>query len=385
MIKVVILGDQMSYEIICTECRRKISNPYTWRCICNSPLTIELELGEIDFDFSVCKEREKSIWRYRELIPVSYDYRISLGEGYTPIVKLRIYNVETLLKLDYIMPTGSFKDRGSSVLISRVKELGIKEVVEDSSGNAGASIAAYSSLAGIRAEIYVPEYTPISKVLQISIYGAKVIKVKGSRMDANKEAIKAAEEKYYASHLWNPFFIEGLKTVAYEIAEQAGRIVDSIILPVGSGGYTIGVYKGFSELLELGIVDEIPRIYGVQAASCTPIYDYLHGEYPNKESEILTEGVAVSNPPRLKETAEAIKETGGDVIVVSNSEILDAFKHTAKKGLFIELTSAVAVAGFKKLIESKEISPENTIILLTGFGLKSLEKLAKLPFFKQQL
>ncbi len=352
-----------------------------WRCSCGGPLDVIFEISEVKFDLSVIRKREPTMWRYRELLPVIRDDSIiSLGEGYTPIVTRNVEGVIIDFKLDYMHPTGSFKDRGASVMISHLKELGVTEIVEDSSGNAGAAIAAYSAVAGIKCKIFVPEDAPAGKKLQIEYYGAELVPVKGTREEVHKEALKAAEKAYYAGHMWNPFFIEGLKTISFEYVEQRGTCPDAVFIPVGSGGMFLGIYKGFLELQQLGVIERIPRLIAVQAEGFTPVYDELYGPWPGKRPEfILADGIAIPRPPRLRQIVEALRKVQGEVIVVNNVEVLDALKRLCRLGLFVEPTSAASYAAFLKGIKQRIIEKgERIYIPLTGIGLKAIDKLLKL-------
>ena len=214
------------------------------------------------------------MWRYREAIPVNNDSNIvSFDEGFTPLTRLNIQGRPVLIKQEQLSPTGSFKDRGAAVLISKIKELNISEVVEDSSGNAGAAISAYCTAAGIECSIYVPESTSKAKLVQIIVNGAKLNRVKGTREDTANAVLKSAEKIYYASHVYNPFFFQGTKTIAYEICEQLDWVSpDTVILPVGHGSLLLGMHTGFSELLYAGLIKKMPKLIAVQSENCSPLY-----------------------------------------------------------------------------------------------------------------
>jgi len=361
-------------KLFCPSCSSEypLSSPI-WRCNCGSFLELEfkpkIEIGKID-------RKRKSLWRYRDFIPLENDENIvSLEEGFTPILKMEIFKKEFFAKLEFLFPTGSFKDRGASVLVSKLKEMGIKRVVEDSSGNAGCSISAYCSKAGIECEIFVPERVSPSKLTQIRAYGAKINLVSGTREDVAESARKSAEKSYYASHVWNPFFFQGTKTFSYELWEQMdSNIPDSIILPVGNGTLLIGAYIGFKELLDSGLINRIPRFIAVQSENCSPIYK-IFKENLNKIPDIepkrtIAEGIAVAKPARWEKIVKIIKETEGDVIVVEEKEIFESALELSKKGIYVELTSATAIAGLRKYINKNE---EIIVIPLTGHGLKSNE------------
>ena len=369
------------FKLKCVYCGRSYDpSSRIWRCKCGKPLDVILELKDLEVDFRLLKGREASMWRYRELLPIPPKARIvTLGEGYTPVIVREVDGVRVTLKLDYLNPTGSFKDRGASVLVTHLLGIGVKEIVEDSSGNAGAAMAAYSAVAGIKCKVFVPADAPEGKKLQIASYGAELVPVKGSRAQVGVAAMKEAEKAYYAGHTWNPFFLEGLKTVAYEYVEQRGGTPDLVLIPVGSGGLFLGVFKGFKEMLGLGLVDRMPRLMAVQAEGFTPVYDAMYGEYGRPVPElILADGIAVPKPPRLEQVVKAIRETKGDVIIVNNKEILMAFKELARMGLFVEPTSATVLAALRRGLNEGVIEKgEEVYMPLTGIGLKAIDKLLK--------
>ena len=283
-----------------------------------------------------------------------------------------------LLKIDYLFPTGSYKDRGATVLISKVKELGIKKVVEDSSGNAGCAIAAYCARARIGCEIYVPEATSPGKLAQIRAYGANLKRIEGSRERTAEVTMEAASRIYYASHCWNPFFLHGTKTFAFEIWEQMGwKAPHVIVLPVGHGTLFLGTYLGFKELKEAGMVKRIPRLVAVQSASCAPLYQAFKRGWnearPIEKRETMAEGIAIAEPIRGRQILEAIRETDGEVLTVTEKEIGVAMTEMGIKGHFIEPTSAATIAGLKKYL--KHIKKEIVVSTLTGMGLKATGKM----------
>ena len=375
-----------NFIIKCSVCGRTYPRKtLLWRCECGSPLDVFVELNEIEVSREAFNNRPSLMWKYRELLPIINNSNIvTLNECITPMLEVSLMGAITFLKLDYLLPTGSFKDRGASVAISRAKEIGVKEIVEDSSGNAGAAIAAYSSVAGIKCKVFVPQDAPEGKVLQIKSYGAEVIRVRGSRAEVNREALKRARKSYYIGHLWNPFFIEGIKTLAYEAVEQASwEEFDAVIVPVGSGGLLLGVHKGFLEFKELDLIGSVPRVYGVQSTACAPIYEMLYGKsLYSCIGEPLADGIAVPDPPRGEQVVNAIKNTKGDLVIVNDTEIIESLKELARMGLFVEPTSATVLAAFKKLIRRGDIDRgERVLMPLTGFGLKALDKLIKLKIF----
>ena len=372
-----------SFKLFCSYCGKEYpADTKIWRCTCGKPLDIEVDLKDVGLMLEKLRTREPNMWRYRELLPIkSVNNIISLNEGYTPLVTRKLYGLEVHFKLDYLNPTGSFKDRGASSLITHLVEIGVDNIVEDSSGNAGAAIAAYSSIAGIKCKVFVPAGAPEGKKLQIRSYGAELVEVNGSRAEVSKVAMKEGEKSYYASHLWNPFFIEGLKTISYEYVEQTkGYSPDVVFIPVGSGGLFLGIYKGFKELKKLNVVNVMPRLIAVQAQGFTPVYDLMYGKHESEIPKvILADGIAIPHPPRVDQVVKAIKETKGDVVVVYNDEIIKAFKELAKMGFFVEPTSATVLAALWKSLDLGLVERGETVFLpLTGFGLKAIDKLLKI-------
>jgi threonine synthase len=302
-----------------------------------------------------------------------------MGEGFTPLEEMDFNGHRVLLKIDYLFPTGSYKDRGATVLISKAKELGIKKVVEDSSGNAGSAVAAYCARAGIECEIYVPQATSLGKLVQIQAYGANLEKIEGSREKTAQVAMEAASKVYYASHCWNPFFLHGTKTFALEIWEQMGwKTPDVLILPVGHGTLFLGAYIGFKELKEAGMVKRIPRLVAVQSASCAPLHEAFKKGWketrPIEKRESVAEGIAIAEPVRGRQVLEVIRETDGEVLTVTEKEIGVAMREMGMKGHFIEPTSAATIAGLKKYV--KHIKKEVVVSTLTGMGLKAAGKIS---------
>jgi threonine synthase len=325
------------------------------------------------------------MWRYREAIPIANDEDIvTFEEGSTPLLELEVADRPVLFKQEQLFPTGSFKDRGAAVLISRARELGLDEVVEDSSGNAGCAVAAYCAAAGIRCHIYVPEKTSPSKLAQIASYGAVLHRVPGSRQDTADAALTAAETRYYASHVWNPFFFHGTKTFAYEVAEQLSWTPpDEVVLPVGNGTLLLGAYIGFRELRDAGLIQAMPRIIAVQAQNCAPLARAFNGDAdprePGEAKATLAEGIAITRPPRGQQILNAVRRTRGRFVTVSEDEIVAALQETCRRGYYIEPTAAATVAGVRKhlALQSRE---QVVVSAFSGHGLKSTEKImGRLP------
>lgn len=370
----------MQFWFACSSCGMKNTfDSLAWKCICGAPLDIMKDLSSTSLRFTELKEREKSMWRYRELLPlIKRECLISLGEGFTPVLARRMEDYEVILKLDFMNPTGSFKDRGASVMLSNLKALEAKSIVVDSSGNAGAAVAAYSAAAGIQCKVYVPANAPGSKKLQISLYGAELVEVEGTRSLVREKALAELGDAVYASHMWNPYFIEGLKTLAYECFEQVG-LPDAVVVPVGSGGLLLGIYGGFCELKKLGLIDNVPAIIAVQTAGYTPVYDALHGPYGvEPPAEPFADGIAIPNPPRLKQIIEAVRTSRGDAVVVEDFAILEALSRLAKMGIFVEPTAATPLAALKNIKAEGIVDVGSRVYIpLTGSGLKAVDKIVR--------
>ena len=365
----------MQYQ--CPKCNNTYQiSPLRYKCDCGNPLNLVTDSRILP---NAQVPAAMSLWRYREALPIRGDAEIvTLGEGMTPLVPLDVNTPEHFAKLDYLCPTGSYKDRGASVLLTHLKALGVDTVVEDSSGNAGAAIAAYSARAGIHCTIYCPESTSKGKLRQISAYGAELKLVAGNRM-ATTEAVKlAAETTCYASHNWHPFFLEGTKTLAYEITEQLGwRAPTHVLCPVGFGSIYLGLAIGFRELQTQRIIEDVPRLLGVQPSVCCPIYNaYTENDTSisrmKQTGDTLAEGITAELPIRGDNILEALHSTNGAFTTVNGTDIEDGMKTLAAKGVYVEPTSAVIVKAYQKFRESGIIEEGDlTVSILTGIGLKA--------------
>jgi threonine synthase len=362
--------------LICKECgNRYETNEPRWRCDCGGLLDLDFQPR---FDIAKIQSRKPFMWRYREAIPIERDTHIvSFSEGFTPMIELQFGGIPVLFKQDHLFPTGSFKDRGASVLVSKIKELGITEVVEDSSGNAGSAVAGYCARAGIACDIYVPQSTSEGKCSQVTGYGARLTRVPGSREDTARAAYEAAASTYYASHTWNPWFFHGTKTFAYEVCEQLGwKSPGTLVTPVGNGTLLLGAFIGFNELLNAGIIDRLPRIIAVQTEACAPLA-YAGGGLPVTTTPTMAEGIAVAEPVRGREIITAVERSGGFFMTVLEEEIRCGLADALSRGFYIEPTSAVVCAAISKLGIDRELE-QPVVSLFTGHGLKAAEKIVKL-------
>jgi len=354
-----------------------------WRCPCGSHLNLGAGQG---FSRTDIAPEDASLWRYRAAFALRNPPAVSLGEGWTPLV-LRPWQGTTVhFKLESQMPTGSFKDRGSAVMLNHLIEVGVGPIHEDSSGNAGSSIATYAAAAGLRCRIYVPATAPRGKIVQIAASGAEVCAIPGSRQAVTEAALSAAETdgSFYASHNWQPFFIEGTKTLAFELWEQLGwQVPDNILVPTGYGSNILGLERGFDELRRGGEITHRPRLFAVQAANCAAFAAAWAGganDYvPFAAGPTVADGIATTRPVRTAEVLGAVRRSGGGVVAVPEDEIVRALAALGRLGLFVEPTAATAAAALSQLLRDGTIQPpQTTIAVLTGHGLKAAEKIGEL-------
>ncbi len=274
---------------------------------------------------------------------------------------------------------------GHPLLTVAELEQGIRHLLEDSSGNGGAAIAAYAAAAGIRARILVPASTQPGKTVQMRAYGAEVELIPGSRQDTADAAVRQSAQIFYASHNWQAFFLEGTKTLAYELWEDLGfRAPDNILIPTGAGSNVLGCDLGFGELLRAGQIDRLPRLFAVQPVNCAPIDASFRAGTSTPVSvtvlPTIAEGTAIAQPVRLAEVLAAIRRSGGATVTVSEDEIVAALWELARgPGLYAEPTCAGSAAALTKLRAAGTIGPgETTVVLLTGTGLKATQRIGEL-------
>ncbi|AHG00222.1 threonine synthase [Halostagnicola larsenii XH-48] len=376
----------MTADLLCPDCETvyEAGPDEPWRCDCGHALEIREEPALADaIDSPPTVDASAGLWSFADLLPV--EKRVTLQEGLTPLVDADRWNAS--FKLEYVSPTGSFKDRGATTTLSRAVELGVETVIEDSSGNAGAAIATYAARAGLEAEIYVPADVKPAKLRAIERAGARAIEVTGSRQDVTEACLEAVAvgDGWYASHSWNPAFYAGTMTFAFEIAAQRDwEVPDAVVLPVGHGTLFLGAYRGFSRLVDAGITDEIPRLLGVQASGCAPVVQRLEGDTSGAETDDATEsgdatetaatladGIRIAEPAREDELLEAIEASDGDAIAVGDETIETTLESLQASGFNVEPTSAVAPAGLSRYRERGIVEPDDDVVVpLTGSGLK---------------
>ncbi len=312
------------------------------------------------------------VWRY--IRPSKqWSAAVSLGEADTPLLPADILGRRVFFKCEYSNPTGSFKDRGSALLVSFLLTRGIGEAVEDSSGNAGASLAAYAARAGIRVRIYAPESASGHKRRQIEAYGAELVAVSGSRTETAQAVLAAVDAgATYASHAYLPHNLEGYATCAYEIVEQLGRGPGAVVAPAGQGGLLLGLGRGFSALVRAGRIEVLPALVGVQAAACAPLAALFEVGLPGldlvTEGATIAEGVRVRTPVRAAAVLEMVRTTRGRILAVTEPAILRGRDALARLGFYVEPTSALV---WQALVESLPDLRDPVVAILTGSGYKA--------------
>ena len=304
---------------------------------------------------------------------------VTMGEGGTPLVELPSVGeaaggIRVIAKLEFMNPTGSFKDRGASTMLSVAMEHGVRAVVEDSSGNAGASVAAYAARAGIAAHVFAPESAPEAKIGQIRVYDAETHPTPGPREASADAAVEfqRRNEMVYASHNLSPYFVEGTKTFAYEIATQMPTGPDHIVIPVGNGSLLLGAWRAYHELMAQGVVTHMPKLHAIQSEAVMPIASAIMGTDWKPGATTIAGGIAVGAPPRRRQALRAIRESGGTSIAVTDPSIVRWQKLlAAQEGIFAEPTSAAAFAGLQMLVEDGIVRRDEVVLVpVTGFGLK---------------
>ncbi|WP_405857218.1 pyridoxal-phosphate dependent enzyme [Streptomyces sp. NBC_00090] len=370
-----MLTDMTAY--VCSRCQvQSPTDALTWCCPkCRGPW--DLEFASAPVSLPSLASRVNSLWRYEEALPpMPYGPEVTLGEGRTPLVPL---TESVSAKLDFLMPTLSFKDRGAVMLAAHALRLaragGLDRVVADSSGNAGTAVAAYGARAGLDTLVYVPEGTSPKKLEQIRAHGARVAEVPGDREATARAAREAADEPgtFYASHVYNPYFLHGTKTYVYELWEElGGRLPDTIVVPVGNGTLLLGAALALGELHRHGLVDTRPALVAVQAEAVSPLAAAFHAgadeiTAPAPARPTLAEGIAIPAPPRAHQILRAVRASGGTFLTVTEDQIRTAQRDLAGRGLFVEATGVACWAAVK----AAEPRPGLTVVPLCGAGAKT--------------
>jgi threonine synthase len=369
-----------------------------WRCAhCGGPLDLPdlpaTGLGELSLD----DEAGAGLWRYGPWIPVSSRFaaRVTMGEGQTALIPAGPELPEVHLKLEFVSPTLSFKDRGAAVLVASALERGADRLIADSSGNAGSALAAYGTRAGLNCTVFVPESTSAGKQAQIIAYGAALERVPGDRSATTEAAIAAVSSTgaMYASHIFDPLFLQGTKTFAFECWEQLGGAPDAVIVPVGNGTLLLGAARGFRELRAAGLIDRLPRLIALQSERCGPLAQaWARGEssvvpVDAPAEPTLAEGIAIPRPPRAAQILATVLESGGCVVGVPEEAIAPAQRELGRRGLLVEPTAALVWAGALLAREhpaltdvivppepwslARKLASGRVVVPLCGSGLKS--------------
>ena len=381
-------------EIVCPRCQNRFALSQLLNlCGCGSPLLVRYDLptAKTALAKSSLPGRVSSLWRYRELLPLQDDAnRVSLGEGFTPLLEAKRLARELGLQCVWIKdeaqnPTGSFKDRGLSLAVSMAKELGIRKIAIPSAGNAGGSLSAYAARAGIEAYVFMPRDTPAANQIEVQQYGAKLTLVDGLINDCGKLIAenKAAEGWFDVSTLKEPYRVEGKKTMGYEIAEQLNwTLPDVIIYPTGGGTGLIGMWKAFGELEELGwIGTKRPRMVSVQASGCAPIVkafnDGKETAEPWADAKTIAAGLRVPQAVADFLMLRAIRDSSGTALSVSDEEMLAEIPRVGRaEGVFFCPEGAACVAALRRLTEQEWITPADEVLIFnTASGLKYLDVL----------
>ncbi|QEV20011.1 threonine synthase [Streptomyces alboniger] len=341
-----------------------------WACpVCRGPL--DLDFSPTPAHLKSLAGRVNSLWRYAECLPLPAP-AISLGEGRTPVVELAD---GISAKLDFLMPTLSFKDRGAVVLAALAQRLGPERVIADSSGNAGTALAAYCARAQLPCTVYVPAGTSPKKLEQIGAHGARLEVVDGGRESAARAARTAADEPgtFYASHVHNPYFLQGTKTYVHELWEDlGGRLPDALVVPVGNGTLLLGAALAVRELYAAGLIAKAPALYAVQSAAVAPLAeawragaDDLVGE--SAPAPTFAEGIAIPRPPRARQILRAVRDFGGGFLTVTEEQIAAAQRDLAGRGLYVESTGVACWAA----VRDGALGERTAVVPLCGAGAKA--------------
>jgi threonine synthase len=400
------MSSQSKYFMRCVQCHNTLTpqNQEKIKCPkCGNYLTIEMNLELLQESISkreFFKKKISSMWSFIDFLPLLDNENIvSLKEGNTPVLKserlAEEFNIKDLyFKLDFLNPTGSFKDRQISIGISKAREFNKNSVITMSSGNVGASVAAYSARSGMKNIIMIPSIAPESKILQIKQYGGNVVKIQSDSTEFISQIVQQASQEFNMANLitaaiYNPFITNGAKTISHEIVYQSQfekiSFPEIIIVPVGGAGLLSGIYEGFRELKDLDIIEMIPKIIGVQPEGCAPFVraiqkdlspDYLF-KNPWKNIDTISTALADDIPLDCYTGISAVKESKGTAISVSDKATLLASKKLSQlEGIFAEPSSCTTVAAIDKLLENGIIQRDQKIYcLITGVGFKDIRSI----------
>lgn len=360
-------------KISCISCKKSYPDDHVpFRCTCGGTFDYS-EFPQYVPDNTI--SRKNGLSRYSTMLGLPSGCElVTLGEGNTPLLPLQMNGIPAWLKMESQNPTGSYKDRGTTTLVSFLKSRGVVFAVEDSSGNAGASFAAYCAIAGIKARIFVPESASGPKRTQIEMYGAELVSVPGARSESARAVMEEANRgAVYASHAWMPFGLTGIATIAYEIVEQLGQVPGSLIAPVGHGGLLYGMMRGFESMAKAGCIPHEPYYIGVQSNACAPLAKAFEQKMKSTNElvpgETVAEGVKVVSPARGTSILEKLVMGRGEIVSIDEETLLRSWWQSAKKGYYMEPTSALAWAALEQLKQNLKLP---IVAVITGSGYKSI-------------
>ena len=361
-------------QYVCSKCgKTEPVNTRTPKCPCGGLWNLDWQPPE--FDRKGIDGSEWSLFRYRKWMALEDESwrAVTLGEGMTPVIRL---DDNVLLKMDYMMPTLSFKDRGAAALVAHCKSIGVEKVAQDSSGNAGNSVAAYAAKAGIACEIFVPEGASPKKIDLIRAHGAVCTVVPGGRdhcADVCRDKVER-EGVYYANHVYNPFFYEGTKTYIYEVFEQLNRIPENLVIPVGNGTLFLGAVYALEHLLSSGCITHMPQIIALQSERCDPLLQAAKAGSRTPAAvtpaPTMAEGIAIGKPMRGEEILRLAEKYQVRFVHAPENKIMEARASLAAKGIYCEHTTAANYAAYLHYCEQYGPTPD-CLITMCGAGLKS--------------
>jgi threonine synthase len=349
----------MSLDFRCRTCGNRYAD--RWRCTCGKSLDFVVRpLPDGSPPAPTAFDTREGLWTFDDFLPV--ERRVTLGEGWTPLLDAPDWNCA--FKLEFVSPTGSFKDRGAATTVSRALACGAERLIEDSSGNAGTAIASYAARAGLDAEIYVPADATAAKLRAIERTGASLVRVEGSRSDVTKAAIDAVETGagWYASHAWRPSFYAGTETMALEIAAQRDwQTPEAVVCPLGHGTLFLGLYRGFRALADADWIAAEPRLLGAQATGYAPF-----AEDSGSDND-RADGIHIREPVRGDEIRQAITETEGNAIAIDADATEREHERLHRAGFPVEPTSAVVPAALREYRERGMLDKDADVVVpLTG-------------------
>lgn len=381
----------MEYILECFDCGSEYS-PREVKYLCPECKKSHIQGNPLKGVLKVIYNYDKIIEKFDKenpdwdlFLPIEKEYLPSLPVGDTPFFRSERLSQQLMfkniwIKNDALNPSGSLKDRASFLVVAEAKKFNENKIVIASTGNAASSLAAVCASEGIQAVVFIPKTAPMAKQIQVKLAGAELIQVDGCYDDAFYQSIKYSNETGCLNRntAYNPFTIEGKKTVAFEMYEQNSyKIPDAILIPVGDGVIISGVYKGFADLKMAGLIDKMPKLICIQAKNSSAIHRYINsGVYTNEDSPTtIADSISVCAPCNAEMARFAVKESNGFSLTVTEEEIMDGQKQLLQSaGIFAEPSSAVVFPALRKIKENKLLNPDEQIVLLiTGNGLKDID------------